>query len=139
MSKDVIIVNELRIGNLLDYFGCTTKVYSIKKDNQYYISAKMFNTDYYNVIDAFKPIKLTEEWLLKFGFYVVSEKENLEKKWIKDYEIKGEIIFSIDYNQTDDIFTFDFGIGYGWNTKSLKFVHELQNLYFVLTGYELNY
>lgn len=75
------------------------------------------------------PIPLTEEWLLKFGFNV-----EIKKTWSFGYEK--------DYN----VYTLD-GLTYNgiqaqwWYVQVLKnqpqFVHQLQNLYFALTGTEL--
>lgn len=67
------------------------------------------------------PIKLTEEWLLKFGWKkdsIISEDDA--------YSFKGEIVF---IGET--------GVRYFGLTTILKYVHELQNLYFAITGEEL--
>jgi hypothetical protein len=72
------------------------------------------------------PIPLTEEWLLKFGFTR------------KEYIMLGEIHFDYCLNnlsielQNQWIYFKKVQI----ERKSL-FVHELQNLYFALTGEEL--
>ena len=68
----------------------------------------------------FEPIELTEEWLIKFGH---------ESSFIPDlYEI-GKLSFYID----DGICWIDvFG-----DSIEIKYVHQLQNLYFALTGKEL--
>ena len=66
--------NELRIVNYVSYFNDVVKIKSIYKENsQYYIQAFRKNTEYNNVIDSFKPIPLTEEWLLKAGYEYISE------------------------------------------------------------------
>jgi hypothetical protein len=63
-----------------------------------------------------EPIPLTEEWLVKFGF----------KPLVKDWQIKGLIIHARKR-------------GFVVNNRIpiLKTVHQLQNLYFALTGEEL--
>ena len=69
--------------------------------------------------DLIKPIPLTEEWLLKFGYTE------------EDFET-GKIIIVTENNKL---------IGFIINKYSyspiIKYVHQLQNLYFALTGTEL--
>jgi len=83
-------------------------------------------------IEYLKPILLTEEWLLKFGF--------------KEYKDFGHKTGCFDY--------INFGFSYLIDTKKIRimhkgnnmshilqnevhYVHQLQNLYFALTGEEL--
>jgi len=66
------------------------------------------------LIKDFEPIPLTEEWLVKFGLM----------------SIKTELGF---WNNGDAIY-----FSYGFEKSiELKYVHQLQNLYFALTGEEL--
>lgn len=71
------------------------------------------------------PIKLTEEWLLRFGFsrfgegVVYWENENIL------IEQDGENNFSLSVGC-------EYTVG-----NPFKYVHQLQNLYFALTGKEL--
>jgi hypothetical protein len=87
--------------------------------------------------DLVKPIPLTEEWILKFGFY------------------KGNISYNNAYSielQKTDFYLRPCAFGgfyWGFNKDKnnldcelndvlpLKYVHELQNLYFALTQREL--
>ena len=69
-------------------------------------------------ISECEPIPLTEEWLLKFGF------EN------GNYFILNDVIIYKDYN---DKYRYEYNYGQLW----VKHVHQLQNLYFALTGEEL--
>lgn len=66
--------------------------------------------------DSFDPIPLTEEWLLNFGF----------KPFQKDFSIKGLIIHCRKR-----------GFVVRKSIPIIKHVHQLQNLYFALTGQEL--
>ena len=66
------------------------------------------------------PIELTEEWLIKFGF------EKIGKNFEKDNIL---ILWNIIDKCYDFVHT-DKGI-------EIKYVHQLQNLYFSLTGQEL--
>ncbi len=72
----------------------------------------------------FKPIPLTEEWLLKFGF-------------VQSQDI--DTIFGLKLN--DFWYINEFQIRNKFNSilldVELKYVHQLQNLYFALTGTHL--
>jgi hypothetical protein len=122
-------VNEVRIGN---YYQHNEKVEKVTP----------------NVIEALwefedrkwiKPILLTEEWLLKFGF----EKDGIAySKNIdlfgggKKLSFSGDYLYIIDSEKQNTIPT---DIITMWNKDIKKnfYVHQLQNLYFALTGEEL--
>ena len=84
--------------------------------------------------DVFTPIPLTEEWLLKFGF---------NKEYKKGYI--GIDVFNSDFVLTEPLkmgewqtnYTFQFETGSVPKFKEIEHVHQLQNLYFALTGEEL--
>ncbi len=93
----------------------------------------------------FEPIPLTEEWLLKFGFKVKDRKSNLDTDifYIPTFEIDYCLFyadFRLDYGlyveYTDSPFPEDdeklYPITFG-----IKYVHQLQNLLYSLTGEEL--
>jgi hypothetical protein len=68
-------------------------------------------------------IPIDEGWLLKFGF----EKRSGTIVWHLD---------TIEITQTSESFLFEYGLtGSKW--IQIKYVHQLQNLYFALTGKEL--
>lgn len=76
-----------------------------------------------------KPIPLTEEWLLKFGF----EKLCSTEKGFK------QNVYSM---RNPSLQIYELSKGYGvsfWIGNELKHVHQLQNLYFALTGEELTF
>jgi len=82
-----------------------------------------------------EPIPLTEEWLLKFGFELYESgyyfPYKINNQWEKD---NWYFCANYRYNQID--------ICHRGNLGSLirfdiKYVHQLQNLYFALTGTEL--
>jgi len=73
-------------------------------------------------LENIEPIPLTEEWLLKFGF------EIKQGRFGNEYWGKINLYTSSDKKI---VFCFD---GY---LKGIKYVHQLQNLYFALTGNEL--
>lgn len=80
-----------------------------------------------------KPIPLTEEWLLKFGFSYLEYKTGLI----------GSRCGSSDIVLMCPEFMGEWQKYYCWGFDKykfveLKYVHQLQNLYFVLCGKELN-
>ena len=102
--------NELRIGNFYDNNG--------------FVSVVSPNTieEVWNAERSWvKPIPLTEEWLVKFGF--------VKHKTTDIYPTFAKQMF----NWNDGIL---YIIGYGF-MNHIKHVHQLQNLYFALTGEEL--
>ncbi len=104
--------NELRIGNYV--YDTLGKVNKIDLEAITHIVKEPHN--------QVKPIPLTEEWLLKFGF----ERSGL-------YNVKDEVYVYDEYGLTDTGFEYRFN----YTQIKLKYVHQLQNLYFALTGKEL--
>lgn len=105
---------ELRIGNYVyDEGDLTTyiQITSIQEDNTEWL----------------QPIPLTEEWILKFGWYKHELIEGSFRKEGKPYDQfqiawrNGILTYYIVWHQL----------------VPLKYVHQLQNLYFSLTGEEL--
>lgn len=80
-------------------------------------------------LDRLKPIPLTEEWLLKFGF-------NKEGNTIYK-ELNGFEFGTINTNRYKPRFYLQTQGSTSNITLPIKFVHQLQNLYFALTGEEL--
>jgi hypothetical protein len=101
--------NELRINNYYLAFGVDLKqVETLTKDK---------------ILIDFTPIPLTEEWLLKFGFYKNIDTELFEKG---GFQIEISVLKCLFYLP-------EFG---DWH-KEIEYVHQLQNLWFALTGEEL--
>jgi len=109
--------NELRLGNYLDSAGELTKVVEIQEDVFYTQCDEKIN--YKSKWAELKPIPLTEEWLIKFGF--VKDKTEITLYYKEDFEIQLPMYFK--WNES--------------HLKTIKHVHSLQNLYFALTGEEL--
>lgn len=115
---------ELRIGNLLQFGEQICKVYHIEQD--YFYVMLEDETSLKNTFAEIEPIPITEEKLLEFGFeYITSGifkiNEFMVVKWNNELceyrsyyanRIPKEIVY-------------------------LKFIHELQNLFFSLTKQEL--
>ena len=90
------------------------------------------------LLGAFKPIPLTEEWLVKFGFVCkLNDPEFLV--YVKKIDERLSIRIIITLNEIHIHYCRD------WGTSDyshmfinvIKHVHQLQNLYFALTGEEL--
>ena len=125
--------NELRIGNFVATEGIDFVEVS-KIDADFGICYKIpqeFGQFYpYKEVE---PIPLTEEWLKKFGF--------IESGWKDGKPIC--FFFGIDekfYFDWDEG-VFDCGVGTyvesDLKMPHIKYVHQLQNLYFAITGEEL--
>ena len=74
--------------------------------------------------DAYHPIPLTEEWLLKFGFV------GNYKTYYSNINLICELHFDEFNNQFDCVLD-------RYSITTIQYVHELQNLYFALTNEEL--
>ena len=122
VMQSVLKENDLRIGNFIkvissnktfDSYITQAKGYDIVR-----IEEKSFT--YWN----YEPVILTEEWLLKFGFKV-------------DY---GCIILSTNRGVItieEDLAEISSVITHNGVMAPCRYVHQLQNLYFALTGSEL--
>jgi len=120
-----VSVTELRIGNYVIYnnkeIGTITGVqYFLFNNGKVAINQRV---DIFYHTENIKPIPLTEEWLLKFGF----EKE-LDSIYRRNQSHMIEFIF------------YDEGLlctSQSVCLNKIKSVHQLQNLYSALTGSEL--
>lgn len=122
----MINVNELRIGNKLEWNKQEFNVCRIFNQNE-----GVENENWTKPCSELHPIPLTEEWLVKMGFeYSVST-------------VSYSIFFD-DYNgvlRIKPIGT-ELNVWMKRNNRTIrlvevKYVHQLQNLYFTLTGEEL--
>lgn len=100
---------ELRIGNLVQT--------NFKKEKEITdIKLIDFKENFFRLYD---PIQLTEEWLLKFGFEKTENgyfvKDGIILYPIRDLYFRGNLFIKAD----------------------IKYVHQIQNLYFALIGEEL--
>lgn len=111
-----IKAEELRIGNW------------VMNDANYF----EFDVDCFNQINSIQPIPLTEEWLLNFGFNYRNEHRG--EGCIMD--LKGEKYKSasvaIPYKSQEGRLIYMTV----WSAP-INYVHQLQNLYYAITGEEL--
>ena len=108
--------NELRIGNWVDWNGENGVVSQILEHEV------VFKCGEDTLISELKPIELTEEILLKCGF--------TENKFSYIYEDDTRVSVYVNDNfffcQIDNVVI-----------NNIKFLHQLQNIYFALTNEEL--
>lgn len=118
--------NELRIGNL---------VQNVYKDT-FGISHETL-CDFANGYVNLKPIPLTEEWLIKFGFI----KEDFMASGCEIYQLGSWRLAKMIQPIKRDSFSL-------WHENmspptlrlsTIKYVHQLQNIYFALTNEELKF
>ena len=132
----MIKANELRIGSLVftnrnNYFKTITEIRHFKCSIRYIrTDTNLMHesmVDYEDLI----PIELTEEMLIKFGFEKSSSTDS--KEW-DNFDSAPENSICIEFVDNEFYFTGGEGIPF---SRKCRFVHELQNLYFALTGSEL--
>ena len=103
---------ELRIGNYVDLYGTMATVRRFDFNDRAPSGL---------AVDESKPIPITEDWLIKLGF-----------KWSKMYNwwrFKNPyILLNKDFSLKEKPFGIEI---------KCEYVHELQNLFFALTGIEL--
>lgn len=139
MEQDLIELKELRIGNLLLYKGelvCVTLL-SCDIDDEYedQICFVKFGTSSNekggwnrSLVNDLERIPLTPEWLERMDTFIGSD---LYKFIHTDFYLR--------YTETGVDMALDSldGIKKHYFKYGIKYVHEIQNLYFALTGEEL--
>ena len=119
-------VSELRIGNYVSSNDHTIKVQAVAKDNSIDVLdlANLQEFQYsiltQNSENKVVPIPLTEAWFNKLGLYLGDD----------DFGLR----LAIDETNPDQ---YILGID-KFVISRFKYVHQLQNLYFSITGEELN-
>jgi hypothetical protein len=111
IETPMIQLNEIREGNLVYEFG---KVHTIS-----------FKDDDHWHLENFQPIPLTPEILRKCGFEANNGKRLINDVWLVIHENEANI-YDLYKNETVQM------------RIELKYLHQLQNLYFALTQTELN-
>jgi len=132
--------NELRIGNWTSINGYWVNVYEIANG----VIEISNGVDPYSIHDI-NPIPLTEEWLLKFGFNKGMESG---RSLFGGYKYRNYYYIQLEFENwqyrlvkktINDDWVLHQGFISQWSTvkESIDYVHQLQNLYFALTGEEL--
>jgi len=128
--------NELRLGNYFeDQKGrlCTVNKIEVDKGELTAFCIQAINGP--ATAPDFTPIPLTEKWLTDFGFTENSTGTVRKEYWLKfDIDNKAHFIeVAFPRNITIKVIVY-----YDEHTyKHIQYVHQLQNLYFALTGEEL--
>lgn len=109
-------LGELRYGNIVSRVECETDtVIGVTSEGAYFPDGDI------KTLDTVYPIALTEEWMLKLGFKLC-----LNQEWLL---CKGALCLNLGNNNI-----WEYG---GKVLTGPIYVHQLQNLYFALTGQEL--
>lgn len=123
-----IKASELRIGNIVMAHDFVSQEYKYHTITPSSIVAQS-QCDIAKV-PCFKPIELTEQVLLKCGFNWISDtwlSIPIDNGWNICYDVTGYIY--LKYNDIEcEISHFKF-----------EYIHQLQNLYFALTGREIEF
>lgn len=122
---------ELRINNLVLFQGKPEYISSIHSDNTIRLKKELDSKHCHGcyLISAIEPITLTEEWLIKFGW--------IFNKEIDVFEHKKSVSFCIKKGIVSGWVMFNFVLKSTMSFRNFYYVHQLQNLYFALTGEEL--
>jgi hypothetical protein len=125
--------NELRIGNLIiglyedDCENVLTEICTVLgvdsvgfSENKIWVETEKSKVEKF---DSFEGIPITEEWLLKLGFKFVKSLMGYYKGGHEVALFKSGVIEFHPFEKENYIY--------------IKYIHELQNLFFALTGKEL--
>jgi hypothetical protein len=117
--------SELRIGNLTKQGPVT----AIRSNDEFIVTHDSIYDYSSNAINI-EPIPLTEERLTKFGLKKEPGLENGLFKWHRSavYSLQGRWLYGILADDNNSYY----------HVSELEYVHQFQNLYFALTGKELN-
>ena len=122
---------ELRLNNMIiDRWGAVATVDTIGFESTVRISTATYKSESCSINDC-QPIPLTEEWLVKLGF-IKSPAANSIYRSIP--ELKAEIHFEFFRGGLVCVLYCSTG---SFIPNDIKFVHQLQNLYFAVLGEEL--
>lgn len=123
-------IDELRIGNYVNIEGDVVKVKEIYEKSIHYANGEY---ESYATEDFMQPIELTEEVLLKIGFVKENEVNRMYNNCcVVSYYINKfykELVIEV---RRENGFYKNNMVHY-----DIKYLHELQNTYYLLTGEEL--
>jgi hypothetical protein len=137
MNNEVVEIKSLRIGNLLTYKEDLVHVTSLSLDIDDEYEDTIGFCKYGQVSNEHAewnralypnlcPIPLTPEWLERFEF---RESTNIFAPGVFELAVHGH---EIHYDAS--VYTYTY---FDCQLRDVLYVHQLQNLYFTLTGYEL--
>lgn len=127
--------NELRIGNIvgiektaLHADGCKYEDVVLRVEQLQKMVCGFVGFHAMEYYKDLRPIPLTEEWLLRMGF----EKQILDSR--RCYYLEYDDRETLDIYEANGFFYF---LHSGLTTTFIKSLHQLQNLYHIVTGKEL--
>ena len=140
---------ELRIGNYIHFTNILKTEKEVVQVSGRYLAN--FTREDFEISTYYQPIELTEKWLFKFNFKYQDKDINrkdgkLERRYISPYfgmgkEFYLELCLPDDREFKCTWLHWDIGGGSKFihlpNPRYPNYVHELQNLYFSLSGEEL--
>jgi len=124
---------EFRIGNLINY-----RIVDKMDERKEWLEVSEIDYDDLRIFgikhemnEDYQPIEINEEWLMKFGFEKI-----IDNEFTLRYELKKDTRFDY-FLPKHNLKTF--GLRFQGSTffDVVKYVHQLQNFYFALTGREL--
>jgi len=132
---------DLRIKNLVwEDYGGVYEVININSEGFEYVDLRKpsFKAIGRYVIEQIKPIPLTEEWLLRFGFTDKSFTHAFKGNKITCYTLELGSGFNFCSIEWDDNKKYcHINIEGCMEGLPIKYIHQLQNLYHALTYQEL--
>ena len=125
---------DLRIDNWVEFLGEEMQLMGLTKHNGKNETARHY-AEFKGLVPIklmhVRPIPLTEEWLLKFGWIF-----NIETDTYERYP-NGDARMHLTYRGVNCSFDMLNYVLKSTICNSIKHVHQLQNLYHALTGEEL--
>lgn len=138
-------ITELRIGNLVsvlnkDEARVVTSL-NVQKVRDGFYKTIGFGIDKDGFADSYLeeliyPIPLTEEWLLKFDFSV-RDSSTCKQWYIGFNEISNDWLFDLTWLESPELINAPNAPFYRNGRHTIFYVHQLQNLFYCLTGEEL--
>lgn len=123
--------HELRLGNHIMFSedGTVFEVTSIDING---MGVRNEDEEIWIEHDVFEPIPLTEQWLLELGFRRHHADYSNDVLYIKNVPNNNEFEWGVYPNELGS------GIQIQYRRK-LKYIHELENIYFSITNINLSY
>ena len=120
--------SELRIGNYVIVIKTSGTIEDFEAQIQCADITRIFDKCF-NIWN-YRPIPLTEEWLVKFGFDKCTN--NIDTWFINSIFLPFKLTYTANKNKLIPDY-----MGTNLRYAKVNYVHQLQNLYFALTGEEL--
>lgn len=137
--------NELRLGNLFypinrsghvhipieipfKILSIGNQVEAVKFDQ---IPAQLEQIPKFSLRDL-SEIDITGEWLVRFGFEDLTKNYGYPVFKLPSFDGQRQFRYS-----ESSIWIVTVGSGWGWELTNIKYIHQLQNLFFAITGKEL--